>query len=572
MESTTSVVDDLVLIKQDLNQLNRLIEAPKADVVSRAAALARVEKAIHERDELIMQLQTENELLRQSKEVSNENERLNALELFGSSTNRTRRLLSEEEQAEQGAYAIDDELEAEPAPKERKRGTKEKGKRAREMGALNPVPEQYEVPETERVCPECGNIMEPIFDEHARYRIDRIPEKWVVRDLRRQIVECPHCRQEGKMTRKHAEVPLALFRGSPLSAEIIAYAADQKFTYGIPLERTVKMIQRDGVPIDSTKLIRGVNKSAMLWLEPLVELMRKEAHKEAIIQIDESYFQVNREPERKPSTQSYMWQEQTGKYAKHPIILFFYYMTRKHANAKEILKDFEGYIICDGYEAYHNLPSEIIPVGCWQHLREKFVKTLKVMEPNQRKGSAAEEGLNQVNQVFYNEADWDERGLSPEERGKERLRCSKPVTDEFFEWAKRMLEQPNIASSENLLAKALKYAQNQRKYLENIYLDGRLEVSNNRAERVFAHFANGRRVYLFADSVDGARANAIYYSIMLTAHANGLHARKYLQYLLEHLPSAKTSELYNYLPWSETLPDWLRLPKDQQTPTPASVA
>ncbi|GHU71354.1 hypothetical protein AGMMS49992_05230 [Clostridia bacterium] len=123
-----------------------------------------------------------------------------------------------------------------------------------------------------------------------------------------------------------------------------------------------------------------------------------------------------------------------------------------------------------------------------------------------------------------------------------------------------------------MLAKALRYAINQREYLENIYLDGRLEVSNNRAERIFAHFAIGRRAFLFADTVDGARANAIYYSIVFTAHANGLHARKYLQYLLEHLPGAKMSELRNYLPWSDTLPDWLRLPKAQQTPNPASVA
>jgi transposase len=570
MESTTSVVDDLVSLKQDINRFNQLIEAPKADVTSRAAKLARVEKAIHERDEMIMQLQAENEQLRQNKEISDEKERIYNQEQFGSSTNRTSRLLSDEEQAEQEAYAIDEELES--VAKERKRGKKEKGKRAREMGALNPIPELYEVPESERVCPKCGSQMERIFDEHARYRIDRVPEKWVVRELKRQVLECSCCRSKGEMTRKHAKVPPALFRGSPLSAEVIAYAADQKFTFGIPLERTVKMITRDGAPIDSTDLTRGVNKAANLFLEPLVELMHEEALKEDILQVDESWFQVNKEPERKASTQSYMWQEQTGKYAKHLIILFFYYMTRKYANAKEILKGFVGYVISDGYGAYHDLPSGIIPVGCWAHVREKFVKALKVMEVNQRKGSPAEKGLDLVDQIFTNESQWDELGLTADERCKERARSSKPITIELFEWCTKMLEQPNIASSDNLLAKAVKYVINQREYLENIYLDGRLEISNNRAERVFAHFAMGRRAYLFADTVDGARANAIYYSILLTAHANGLHTRKYLQYLLEHLPGAKMSELRNYLPWSETLPAWLRLTEGQHMSDPTSVA
>jgi hypothetical protein len=333
------------------------------------------------------------------------------------------------------------------------------------------------------------------------------------------------------------------------------------------------MINRDGVPLSSTDLTRAANRAAILWLEPYVGVLHEELLLEDIIGMDESWAQVLKEEGRNPWTQSYMWQEQTGRYAKHQIILFFYFKTRKYANAKEILKGYKGYIICDGYGAYHDLPPEMIPVGCWAHALAKFEKAMQIMEVNQRSGSLAEKGLNYISQVFRNEADFDEEGLPPEKRLDERERRSRPVTNGLFEWAARTLEeQPELVSSESYLAKALRYILNQREYLENIYLDGRLEISINRSERAFAHYAVCRRAYLFSDTVDGAIANAIYFSIMLTAKANGLHGRKFLKYLLDELPHAKTSELRNYLPWSDTLPEWVRLPEDQRVRIPGSVA
>ena len=49
---------------------------------------------------------------------------------------------------------------------------------------------------------------------------------------------------------------------------------------------------------------------------------------------------------------------------------------------------------------------------------------------------------------------------------------------------------------------------------------------------------------------DGARSNATILSIVETAKANGLHPRKYLEYLLTHLPNRKNTPLEAYLPWA----------------------
>ena len=71
----------------------------------------------------------------------------------------------------------------------------------------------------------------------------------------------------------------------------------------------------------------------------------------------------------------------------------------------------------------------------------------------------------------------------------------------------------------------------------NVFLDGRLELSNNRAERAVRPFAVGCKNWLFCNTPAGADASAAVYSIVETAKANGLRPFRYLQFLLERLPA-----------------------------------
>ncbi|SHJ75357.1 IS66 C-terminal element, partial [Paramaledivibacter caminithermalis DSM 15212] len=70
-------------------------------------------------------------------------------------------------------------------------------------------------------------------------------------------------------------------------------------------------------------------------------------------------------------------------------------------------------------------------------------------------------------------------------------------------------------------------------YLE----DGRLEISNNRAERAIRPFTIGRKNWIFANTPKGASASAVIYSIIETAKANNLSPFHYLQYLFVKLPN-----------------------------------
>ena len=103
------------------------------------------------------------------------------------------------------------------------------------------------------------------------------------------------------------------------------------------------------------------------------------------------------------------------------------------------------------------------------------------------------------------------------------------------------------------LGKAVNYAQNHHDTLMNYMLDGRCEISNNRAERKAKSYAVGRKSFLFHTSEAGAGARAVMYSIVETAKANILNIFQYLYTVLLYMPDYMNSSagIEQLMPWSD---------------------
>ena len=128
-----------------------------------------------------------------------------------------------------------------------------------------------------------------------------------------------------------------------------------------------------------------------------------------------------------------------------------------------------------------------------------------------------------------------------------------------------MQETQKMYTTNTLLTTALGYAQNQKQYFHTFLTDGRIPISNNDCENKQRPYVLGRKAWLFADTQEGARANAVLYSIVETAKANQLVLFEYFQYLLNHLPffppNPSDDMLEKFLPWSDQLPDVCRSKK-----------
>jgi len=266
------------------------------------------------------------------------------------------------------------------------------------------------------------------------------------------------------------------------------------------------------------------------WLEPIYDVLRELLCLRDVLHADETTLQVLREPGKAAQSKSYMWLYRTGGEDAHPIVLIEYQPDRKTKRPAEFLKDFKGYLHADGYDVYHKLPDHIVIVGCWAHARRRFDELLKSLPENDRAGSSSLMGKRYCDKLFELERAFSD--LKPNERLEKRSELSKPLVTEFFEWINSLKATPKTG-----IGRAAHYALSQKKYLERYLLDGRLEISNNRAERSIKPFVIDRKNFLFANTPRGAKASAIMYSMIETAKENGLNPFSYLTYIFTHAPN-----------------------------------
>jgi len=430
---------------------------------------------------------------------------------------------------------------------------KQKGKREQDLSGLPVERIEHELSPEERICPECGKVMNDI-GVHTRRSLKVLPARMIVVEDAVHTYACDCETDDGHTPIVTAEAPAPLIPGSLATPSLVSYLMTQKYQNGLPLYRLERGFQLDGINISRQTMANWIITCAGCYLLAIYLLMISFLLKEPAIHADETTYQVLKEPGRRPQTKSYEWLYRTSGCAAHPIVIYEYQETRSHKHPEKFLKDFKGYLHTDGYDGYHDLPADIIVVGCWFHARQYWENLLKSMPKDKRAGSAAAKGLAYIQKLFDFEREW--KNLTPEKRLEKRLVESKPVSDAFFNWAASLGALPK-----SLLGEAVHYTLSQRKYLENVYLDGRLELSNNRAERSVKSFVIGRKAWLFAATPEGAKASSVVYSIIETAKENGLRPFQYLQYLLETLPNTTTGNLEALLPWSDTLPEECRVPK-----------
>ena len=389
---------------------------------------------------------------------------------------------------------------------------------------------EHELPLDEQLCSECGGALH-VMGRETRRELVIIPAQVKIREHIRKVYACRGCEKDAcGVPVVKAPIDEPVIKGSFASPEAVAHFMTQKFVMGAPLYRQEQEFNRNGIMLSRQTMSNWLIKATEDWLEPVYDALRDHLLASKVLHADETTLQVLHEPGKTPQSKSYMWLYRTSGDATHPIVLYEYQPDRKAKHPAEFLRGYEGYLHTDGYEGYHALPEEIIVVGCWAHVRRKFDEALKSLAAKDREDSNAARGKRYCDQIFDLERKFS--SMPPYERFQKRQESSKPVVDEFFSWLNGLDVIPKTP-----IGMAIQYALRQRKYLERYLWDGRLEVSNNRAERSIKPFVIDRKNFLFANTPKGAKASAIMFSIIETAKENGLNPFAYLVYIFQNAPN-----------------------------------
>ena len=358
--------------------------------------------------------------------------------------------------------------------------------------------------------------------------------------------------------------PGTLFRGSIATASLEAAVINAKYVNSNPLDRVSRDFKANGLNLSKQTMSNWTVWSAERYFQPVYDLMKAQQLKVHVNQCDETPLEVIHDG-RPAGSKSYMWVHLTGELCDvPPIVVYEYQKTRHSSHPKEYYKNFNGILMTDGLEQYHKLAREqegIANANCFAHARRHFANAIKAMGKGNAgavKSSAAYKALVRIGAIYDLENAL--KNLSPQERLKERQASIRPLVEEYFAWVKDTFRQGKILPKSET-AKGLAYSINQEEYLKVFLVDGEVPIDNSASERALRNFTIGRKNWMTINTVRGAQASAIIYSITETARANSLNVYYYIKYLLTELPQLVNKNgnieqpvLEPLMPWSRTLP------------------
>lgn len=440
-------------------------------------------------------------------------------------------------EAEQGASEKEPEEPEEEVAVPAHARTKKRGRK--------PLPENLprvevlvDIPEEQKLC-GCGTPKSVIGEETAE-RLDIIPATiQVVREVRPKYAcrNCEGVQDEGPTVLVAPPTPHIIPKGMA-TAGLLAFVLTGKFEDALPFYRQCKQFARIGVELSRGTLCSWAIQVAEAC-DVLLEPLRAELLRGALMQVDETSVQVLEEPGRAPQTKSFMWLFRGGTH-DHPLVEFRYHPTRAGTVASDYLAGYQGSVLTDAFAGYNFLDGRpgIVHAGCWGHARRKFDEVLKANPDGKdsKKPGSAQTALASIRQLYVIEREAKEAGLTGASLVEERRAKAKPILEEFKRWldAKALATPPKTR-----LGNALSYTLTQWKRL-TLYIDHpEIPLDNNAAENAIRPFVVGRKNWLFAATQDGAHASATIYTLIESAKANGHDPYRYLRFLFEKLPYAK---------------------------------
>ena len=357
--------------------------------------------------------------------------------------------------------------------------------------------------------------------------------------------------------------PKKLLPGSLVSPSLAAAVLNGKYVNAVPLYRLEKEFERYGLAITRQNMANWVIRLGESCFGPLYDYLHTLLYRYPVIQADETPVLVNKDG-RPAGSKSWMWVYRSGcLYQKEQVILYEYQKTRNASHPRKFLKDYNGICVTDGYQVYHTLEKEkedLKIAGCWVHCRRKFAEALEVIPKELRKQSVLDLLMSQIRAIYREEGKLS--ALSADERAEKRQLVVKPLVDAFFAYVK---QNSGRVPKSGKAREAFTYALNQEPYLRVFLENGNVPMDNNASERAIRGFCIGKKNWEMIDTVHGASASAIIYSISETAKANGLKPYEYFEYLLTEIPKHQDESskefLADLLPWSEKLPEYIRKPK-----------
>jgi len=384
-----------------------------------------------------------------------------------------------------------------------------KGHGPRSQPRLRTVEVPHDLDEADKTCAACGGQLEEWEGQtEDSEEIDVITREFVIRKHKRKKYKC-RC---GACV-ETAPGPVKLTAGGRYSVDFAIEVAIGKYLDHLPLERQVRIMGREGLEVDSQTLWNQLDELAVPLRSAYARLLGFIMGHD-VVGADETTWKMLGGKDGSKTWRMWAVGCETAVYYKIQD-------SRSLDSAIKLLGDYQGTIVCDGYQVYTALAARyrcIDVANCWAHCRRKYLEI---------EGSFPEQAaviLGMIAELYAVEKLCPTGPPGDELRRKLRDERSRPVVQRIHQWAMTTRALP-----EGGLGKAIAYMLGIWNGLTKFLEDPHVALDNNLLERCMRGPVVGRKNHYGSRSLRGTQVAAILYSLIETAKLVGIDPKAYLR-------------------------------------------
>ncbi len=331
-----------------------------------------------------------------------------------------------------------------------------------------------------------------------------------------------------------------------------------KYGCGLPFNRLAQLQQDLRIPLPASTQWEVVARAAEALEVPYQELVRQAAQGDVIHNDDTTMKILDMD---RPALQGAAAEEASGErvgvfttgivstVAGFTIALFF--TGRKHAgeNLADVLAKRAAELpppiqMCDALSRNTPADFETILANCLAHARRRYVDVANSFPEECR------HVLEDLREVYKNDALARERNLSPEERLSFHQAESGPIMKRLKKWLRAQLDERRTEPNSGL-GEAIGYMLKHWQKLTLFLRQPGAPLDNNLCERALKKAILHRKNAMFYKTKNGARVGDIFMSLIHTAELCGTQAFDYLVALQQH-HEVVADDPAAWMPWNYT--------------------
>ncbi len=471
--------------------------------------------------------------------------------LFGATTETTRKVMERilDEAVKRGKSADSSGQAEETGPRQKAKGHGRNGAEAYTGAHKVCVPHESLKPGD--ACPNCkkGTVYQSVEPGRLVRIRGQAPLGATVYEL--QKLRCNLC---GQIFTAQAPPDVGLDKYDAESAAMIALL---KYGSGLPFNRLDRLQGSLGIPLPAATQWQIVRDSAER-IEPVFKQMIRQAAQGRVLFNDDTTMKIlglakgqkepkDAEPAQRPERTGVFTSGIVSVLDEHRIALFF--TGRRHAgeNLAAVLKQRASELdkpiqMCDALS--RNMPEELdtILANCLAHGRRHFVE-VSMNFPQQ-----CLYVLEVLRDIYKNDAEARNRGMSPEERLQFHQDQSSPKMDGLKTWLTEQIEQHHVEPNSGL-GEAITYMLKHWDALTLFLRKAGAPLDTNVVERALKRAILHRKNAYFYRTENGAHVGDLFMSFIHTCELNQVNPFEYLTALQKHA-SRLASDPDSWMPWN----------------------